>query len=172
MQRHPVDQIRQLAETASRSGPEAAIMQNHSIQITLPAGRLADTPPIGESLAGTDDESVKLGNSQAQIRYFIILQLHIDITQAPKQRCGMAGRLIRQSFRAKFLGEPAPCCDPFPISFPDKKRLPANNLSLERRMGFIAVITGFIGRLLPVPSAAQQFRSQAHHYAASRFLHL
>ena len=77
-----MDEVRQLAQTASDALRGLALGDGQTLFVALPSGGAPHLFPHGEGLAGTDEQTVDVLHGQSQIGGFVLLQLHVDITQA------------------------------------------------------------------------------------------
>jgi len=82
VQHHPVDQVRQLAHSASDSLRRLPLRDGKTFFVALPLSGTADALPDGEGLAGTNQQPVNVFHGQGQIGGLVLLQLHVDIAQS------------------------------------------------------------------------------------------
>ncbi len=78
-----MNQIRQLTHTAANALRGSPLLYGESFFVTFSLGGTSYLPPYGKCVAWTKYQPVDMGDSKSQISGFILLQLHIDITQTP-----------------------------------------------------------------------------------------
>ena len=83
VEHHPVDEVRQLAQAATDALRGLALGDGEPLLVALKRCGAANLMPHGEGLARADDESVDMGNSEGEVGGLVLLELHIDIAQAP-----------------------------------------------------------------------------------------
>ena len=82
VQYEPVDEVRQLAQTAPDALRGLALGDGQPFFVALALGGAPHLFPDGEGLAGTDQQTVDVLYGQSQIGGLVLLQLHVDIAQA------------------------------------------------------------------------------------------
>ena len=82
---HPIDQVRQLAQSAANTSRHFPVMQYHPIDIPFSFRRTANQAPIRKRFTWLDDNPIQSFCRNFQIRNLIILHLHLDIFQLTKQ---------------------------------------------------------------------------------------
>ena len=94
VQRHPVDEVRELAQPAARRGQIPAVAQDHTGEIPLPRRRLSDEIPVAHRFTGAQQKPVEPRTGEAEIRHLVALELHVDVLELSHERRMVGKRLI------------------------------------------------------------------------------
>lgn len=89
VERHPVNQIGELAQSAADSRMESPTEKHQPRKVSFSRGGLADEPPKGEGFARSYENTVQLCSGKAEIGNLVDLKLHIHIAQLPQERRGV-----------------------------------------------------------------------------------
>ena len=105
VERHPEDQVRQLAQPASDSRTESPAEKNDPVEIPLAACRMPDQPPIAERFAGAQNHAVEVCGGQAEVGDLIVLVLHVHVFQLAQKRRAVAKMQVGTPRSRGFPGE-------------------------------------------------------------------
>ena len=81
MQRHPVEQVGELAHTAPYPLFGHAVLQHHAREIAPFRGASPHQPPEGKGFAGGDEDAVHTGGCQSQTDCLIVLQPGVHLSK-------------------------------------------------------------------------------------------
>lgn len=116
VERHPEDQVRQLAQPAPDARAERAAKKHDAVEIPLAARRMPDQPPVTERLAGTQDHAVEVCGGQPEVGDFVILVLHVHVLQLAQQRCPVSEMQVGTPRGRGFPGEAQSAEIPHPVA--------------------------------------------------------
>lgn len=81
MNRHPVDQVAQLADAAAYPASSLAERQFHTFNVAALQSRAADEAAEGEVFAGGDDDAVDGGDGEFEVDDFVVLQSEVGVAE-------------------------------------------------------------------------------------------
>ncbi|MOA19342.1 hypothetical protein D3C78_1397170 [compost metagenome] len=81
MNRHPVNQVAQLANATAYPASCLAEGQFHAFNVAALQGRAADEAAEGEVFAGGDDDAVDGGDGEFEVDDFVVLQGEVGVAE-------------------------------------------------------------------------------------------
>lgn len=105
VERHPEDQVRQLAQASPDARTEGSAEEDDAVEIPLAARRTPDQPPIAERFAGTQNHAVETCGGQAEVDDLVVLVLHVHVFQFAQKRRAVAKMQVGTPRSRGFPGE-------------------------------------------------------------------
>lgn len=114
MQRHPVNQVGQLAEPAADAHRHRPLGELHPGQKTAAGRGAADALPEREGFSRLDAQAIEAGGRQPQIHHLVVLQLRIGAAEPAQQQ----GSVTDDPHRQRLGGLPLRKAHPTPPVLP------------------------------------------------------
>ncbi len=96
MQRHPVDQVRQLAQASPDSWDDVTILEDHALDVAPSASGSSDPSPEGERLSWAEDHSVQRSRGNLEVFYLVPLHPHRVTGERADQGCSVFKHRVPQ----------------------------------------------------------------------------